>query len=268
MKLNGYVPGDPGSGRSVARPVSSIALLSLRPHDANTDHDRSLPTTGFVAAMALARCVARWITEGRLRFGVVHSGCCAGTLYMVVINSVNRLIPAGASTPGWRRSRMPVAASAARSGGRSRSAGSNPGCRLERPRYWPLYDRNMVLAGGIEPTVSGLRNRRCCHWTTRASGWEQRIRTAIAGLTVRGPTVGRTPNAGGPGPTRTAIPDSSGRCPAGWTTGPWFPRQESNLDVGGQSPRSCHWTTRNRWLRVEESSLRHPASETGVLPLN
>ena len=148
MKLNGYVPGDPGSGRSVARPVSSIALLSLRPHDANTDHDRSLPTTGFVAAMALARCVARWITEGRLRFGVVHSGCCAGPLYMVVINSVNRLIPAGASTPGWRRSRMPVAASAARSGGRSRSAGSNPGCRLERPLSWPLDDRNLHGARG------------------------------------------------------------------------------------------------------------------------
>ena len=27
-------------------------------------------------------------------------------------------------------------------------------------------------------------------------------------------------NSGGPRPTRTAIPDSSGRCPAGWTTGP------------------------------------------------
>lgn len=54
MQLNGYVPGDPGSGRSVARPVSSIALLGLRPHDANTDHDRSLPTTLSVAGTALA----------------------------------------------------------------------------------------------------------------------------------------------------------------------------------------------------------------------
>ena len=98
MQLDDYVPGDPGAGRSLVRPSSSMALVGRHPHDANTDHDCSLPTTGFVAAMALARCVARWITEGRLRFGVVHSGCCAGTLYMVVIKTVNRHIPAGGRT--------------------------------------------------------------------------------------------------------------------------------------------------------------------------
>ena len=159
MKLNGYVPGDPGSGRSVARPVSGIALLSLHPHDANTDHDRSLPTTGFVAAMALARCVARWITEGRLRFGVVHSGCCAGPLYMVVINSVNRLIPAG---------------------GRTRVVGLKGRC----PGRWTT-GTYMVLAGGVEPAVSRLRAWCRCRWTTRACGWEGRIRTASEVALVR-----------------------------------------------------------------------------------
>ena len=138
MKLNGYVPGDPGSGRSVARPVSSIALLSLHPHDANTDHDRSLPTTGFVAAMALARCVARWITEGRLRFGVVHSGCCAGTLYMVVINSVNRLIPAGG------RTRVVGLKWLAGHAGHARGLLSLRSTRSP----WPLDDRNVHGARG------------------------------------------------------------------------------------------------------------------------
>jgi hypothetical protein len=138
VKLNGYVPGDPGSGRSVARPVSSIALLSLRPHDANTDHDRSLPTTGFVAAMALARCVARWITEGRLRFGVVHSGCRAGLLYMVVINSVNRLNPAGG------RTRVVGLKGLAGHAGHARGLLSLRSTRSP----WPLDDRNLHGARG------------------------------------------------------------------------------------------------------------------------
>ena len=49
----------------------------------------------------------------------------------------------GASTPGWRRSRMPVAASAARSGGRSRSVGSNPPDQLGRLEPGPLGHARM-----------------------------------------------------------------------------------------------------------------------------
>lgn len=84
MVLDGYVPGFPGSGRSVALPVNDIELLRPCPHRANTDHDVTSPATRLVVAIGLDRRVARWITEGRLRFGVVHSGRCAGTRYMVV----------------------------------------------------------------------------------------------------------------------------------------------------------------------------------------
>lgn len=186
MKLNSYVPGDPGSGRSVARPVSSIALLSLRPHDANTDHDCSLPTTAFVAAMALARCVARWITEGRLRFGVMHSGCCAGPLYMVVISSVNRLIPAGGRTrivglkgrcPGrWTTGTYMC----------SRGA-STAGCRAQSLALWGKRrpKRRQEPKRRVEPAVSRLRAWCRCRWTTRACGWEGRIRTASEVTLVR-----------------------------------------------------------------------------------
>ena len=43
----------------------------------------------------------------------------------------------------------------------------------------------MVLAGGVEPAVSRLRAWCRCRWTTRASGWEGRIRTASEVALVR-----------------------------------------------------------------------------------
>ena len=85
---------------------------------------------------------------------------------------------------------------------------SNPGYRRERPRSWPLNDRNvMVLAGGVEPAVSRLRAWRRCRWTTRACGWEGRTRTAITGVTIRGPTVERPPNVVAPGRLERPSPD-------------------------------------------------------------
>lgn len=139
MKLDGYVPGDPGSGQSVARPVTSAALLDLRPHDANTDHARSLPATRCVADMVLARCVARWITEDGLRRGDWHSTVLRGVLYMVLLKNVNKHEHAVArahiirlkmtlSCPGhWTtRTYMVVGASAAWSKGRSRNGRSSP----------------------------------------------------------------------------------------------------------------------------------------------
>lgn len=120
--LNGYIPGDPGSGRSVARPVGSIiALLDLCPHAANTDHDRPLPLTHSVAGLASARCVLRWITEDRLRSGVhAQQPATLDPVYGSLLDCQQSY---------FRRE-------------------SNPGCRLERPRSWPLNDRNIRGARG------------------------------------------------------------------------------------------------------------------------
>lgn len=89
----------------------------------------------------------------------------------------------------------------------------------------------------------------------------------------------------GPRPTRTAIPCSSGRCPAGWTTGPSGCHVRIRTAILGvkvltgsqaalRPARACGPSPfalpldDMAWLRVEGSNLRHPASETGVLPLN
>ena len=171
MKLDGYVPGDPGSGQSVARPVNSAALLDLRPHDANTDHARSLPATRCVADMVLARCVARWITEDGLRRGDWHSTVLRGVLYMVLLKNVNK--------HGHAVARAHI-------------------IRLKMTLSWPLDDKNLHGGRGkrrleqrqepkrkVEPAVSGLRAWCRCRRTTRGCGWEGRIRTANEVALVR-----------------------------------------------------------------------------------